>query len=223
LKRFFVLLCILLNVIGTAFTQSRAAMLGFLIGIFLLAFSNLRHRIYQILPILLIFVLAIFYIANNAGFDLAQRFTPEYLEETEQAGAIPRTVLFSTGLKIFMDNPWGHGFGSMHDLMYQNLGEEISVHNIFLELAIEHGILGLLASLWLAWLSTGRLWKILNRKEVDPETRWLAMGFFTIMVTIWINFLAHAFVAWIPLWIIFGMLAAFVYQAEQKKSMIHAG
>ena len=216
-KKIFILGLVVLNIAGAAFTQSRAALLGFVIGLLLIVFRDLKTQIFRTIPIFIFIIILVFTTANILGYNLTARFTPEYYEDTEELGDVSRWMLVSTGINIFLNNPLGSGFGSMNDLMWQKLGVAISVHNLYLASAIEQGLFGIMVWIWLAWITLYKLWKISGSQGIDPLYKNFAMGFFVAMTTIWVNYLAHSFVNWIPLWIILGLLSAFVNEVDEKQ------
>ena len=220
IKKIIILLLLLLNIAGAVFTQSRAALIGFVVGLILLALQNRKLLILRIIPLFVILLFVIQISSMDFGYNLSTRYSPEYLLEIEQGNATSRANLFRAGIEIFLRNPFGYGFGATNFLMEKQIGEVISVHNMFLANAIDFGVFGLIAWVWVSWISVVKLWKISFYKYISPFDRSLCMGFFTIMITIWINFFAHNFINWIPLWIILAMLSAFIYQVDNRQSRL---
>ncbi|WP_418790421.1 O-antigen ligase family protein [Phosphitispora sp. TUW77] len=125
-----------------------------------------------------------------------------------------RLVFFKDALKIIAENPVLGAGGKAWDILYLNIQSfgyyAENVHNDFLQVAVEAGIIGLAAFvfIWVCFYITGL--KIYCNKQAEEKTfSWLILVLgFTTMLHILFDFdLPHSAMAFL-LWSLFGMARA---------------
>jgi putative inorganic carbon (HCO3(-)) transporter len=156
------------------FTLTRQAWLGFMTGLIFLVFFW-RKKILWLLPILLLVV----YIA--APLPAQQRLKDMFTGEDSTFGV--RTVLWKGGWEIFKDYPLtGCGFRCVDLINDQypdptgHIKDIRGMHNNFIQLAVDTGVLGLTA--WLGvWFYFFRfLYQKTIALERDSLERWVIFG-----------------------------------------------
>ncbi len=85
-----------------------------------------------------------------------------------------RVELLQYGLRIWGDNPiLGVGFGNGPEHMIRYWGSSVSVHNLFLGVAVETGILGLCVFLYIYYIvlkDLSKIWWQANPAANEPVT-----------------------------------------------------
>jgi O-antigen ligase len=174
-------------------TLTRQAWFGFLTGAFFL-FSVWRKKVLLIIPVL--FIAWAFISSDNVRSQI-QKFTPpknssftEQLKfrtlriiDGKDETLLIRMTLWQGGWKIFKDHPLtGCGFRCV-DLIHSqypdptgNIKKLRGMHNNFVQLAVDTGILGLTTwlSIWVCFFLL--LYKKVISNEEDPPGRWVALG-----------------------------------------------
>lgn len=101
----------------------------------------------------------------------SQNLTRDVSERLEERGPIDyRQAVYSGGWEMFQQRPWmGWGFHQMPPELPRHVsGYKLKVlypHNTYLELLVEHGLLGLGLYLWLIW----ELWRLGRWKGAKAE------------------------------------------------------
>lgn len=168
-----------------------------IVFVYLLVASNRLSKsnatVIIVLAIVAFFFLAAKYsIFESVGFE---RISTTLTEDSN------RKELYSRAWKVFESSPlFGHGLGAV----WMEVG--FYCHNIFLDLLVEIGIIGLLAFMYLYLLSASKLWRWRNNAPIFifmliPMLKVMVM---TLFSGYWLNSL--------QLWLIFG----FVFIASSK-------
>ncbi len=174
-------------------TLTRQAWFGFLTGAFFL-FSVRRKKVLLIIPVL--FIAWAFISSENVRSQI-QKFTPpkngsftEHLKfralriiDGKDESLLIRMTLWQGGWKVFKDHPLtGCGFRCV-DLIHSqypdptgNIKKLRGMHNNFVQLAVDTGILGLMSwlSIWVCFFLL--LYKKVTSNEEEPPGRWVALG-----------------------------------------------
>lgn len=162
--------------------------------------------------------LSVMMIATSLGGALADR-----LQEREPLDY--REAVYAGGWEMFLERPWtGWGFHQMPaELPRYVVGYNEKVlypHNTYLELLVEHGIVGLALYLWLMW----ELWRVGRGPVPDEENRGFLDEYFhrlwpILLAVYWMNaavvVMSYQFVNGL-LFTIAGMLAAQRRRAEVR-------
>lgn len=134
--------------IGLALTFSRGAILAIALGLTVQVLWSIRKagikKLWKDLAILIIVGFSVYLVVNNInipmkGYEtsswefLRYRFHPEVWSADQD-----RFLRWSQGLKAFMARPWGWGLSGVYAVV-----EGGSVHNLFGEIALECGLIGL--------------------------------------------------------------------------------
>jgi len=108
------------------------------------------------------------------GSRLSYMLSAEYMASSARAGRLAR---WSMGLDRLKENPWfGEGFGRFGGAVAaRRIPGSFYVDNFYLKTAVESGLIGLLALLWLL-LNAFRLGIDAVRRLADHKTRLLAAG-----------------------------------------------
>lgn len=177
LRRFLLLLFLLILVIGLIFTGSRGGMLSLLFGFLLIALLIKRRGLHKgHLFIIVFFLLSALLFSIILGSSLA-------LSRFQNIAQYERYRAFKGALALFREFPLlGSGLGTFGDLFYQHkwtrIGEDyyyLYTHSDWLQLLLETGIAGLalVAAGWLLFFtSLAQQW---GRRQ-DTLARGLGLG-----------------------------------------------
>jgi len=150
--------------------------------IYYFAFNKqIRISKFKLLSILAVVCVAIFFLMNfvvsNYGFDVMSRM--DKLEESGGAGRLTRwvTVLDAIDRSSFFELVFGHGDGSV----YRFLGGE--VHNDFISVFFEYGIVSLFFYL-LYFLSSFGMWWKMRKDNYRYETSVLMLNVITLFLAL---------------------------------------
>jgi O-antigen ligase len=159
-KRISYLVCSFLCVTGNLFSGTRSTQLAQIFGfaLFFLFSSNKDRK--QGIPMVLMYFILMFFIDPDL-FARADRLT----QAKDVTSMDPRTVIWSTSLRIFLDHPIaGIGFGSFNRFyeLYLQVPSQVfgHAHNDLLNVAVNAGVIGLLPFVWL-WIT---IWRNLKKK-----------------------------------------------------------
>jgi putative inorganic carbon (HCO3(-)) transporter len=148
-------------------TMTRAVWLssaGSVLAVVVLSNNRTLRRVCLGLTLFAGLALAVIMAATDFGGSLSDRL--------EERGPVDyRQAVYAGGWAMFLERPWtGWGFHQMPaELPHYVTGYDEKVlypHNTYLELLVEHGVLGLALYLWLMW----ELWK-LGRGRIPPDER----------------------------------------------------
>ncbi len=154
----------------------------------------------------------------------SQSLTRDVSERLEERGPIDyRQAVYSGGWEMFQQRPWmGWGFHQMPSELPRHVsGYRLKVlypHNTYLELLVEHGLLGLGLYVWLTW----ELWRLGRWKSAGTEG-FLNQKFLrlwpVILCVYWVNasvvVMSYQFVNGL-LFTIAGMLAGQMQRVERS-------
>ncbi len=159
-----------INLVALWLTQTRGAWLGFAAGLLGMCLFS-RRRALLLVPLLLG---AGFFLAPSSGrdrvWDLLQRN-----ERWSRSSDMERVLIWKAGLRILKDHPvFGIGQGNL-EVVYPAYKERKAtektvghMHNNFLQLAVQNGLVGLAA--YLFWIAAF-YWMAFRSRPPDPETR----------------------------------------------------
>jgi O-antigen ligase len=127
-----------LNII--LFTASRTGYVGFLLLVlFILYKGGLKKKI--VIGVVIFGLLAI----NFAPSQYIERFTSIFTQEEKEGNSIgARKVILEDAWAIFLDHPFGIGVGAFPTVRYYTFGRFQDTHNLYLEVATNLGIQGLI-------------------------------------------------------------------------------
>lgn len=152
-KRFtlFNILIILIGFFALYKTYVRTGYAMFLIGAIIIYFNEYGlKRFYKLIPILLVFVLTVFYIFNNDESIRArifQNYANSSSELTIDKFSSGRITLSLTNLSNYFESNlftkiFGMGFRYSTDLMYDKIGVRKASHNGYVDAIVHNGLLG---------------------------------------------------------------------------------
>jgi O-antigen ligase len=194
-------------------TMTRAVWLSFAVsmGVLILRSQNRRLRRVSI-AVAAVGALALLI---TLSFDDQRRALTERLHESGPLDF--REAVYSGGWQMFLEKPlMGWGVNQMPSELARHVSgyneKELYPHNTYLELLVEHGIVGLLLYFWLI----GELWKLGRGSVPQDETKgFLSRSFHAMWPVLLAVYLVNAFVVVMNyqfvnglLFVLAGMLAA---------------
>ena len=208
-----------INILALFLSPSRSAILGALAGcvvivIFSKEFKNWRKNI---LPIVLFTTLLItIWNFSNLQFSSFSRLSVDQTIIELYSKNVSRLDIWRTALSIFLENPLGIGFGETKYAIGRELclGSK-SPHNVIISLALQAGIIGLVAIIWLIGRQLISLWYFLRVVE-DKELMILAVGCLGASIATWIHNMFHSTLHWILVWLFFSVSSAIVMHCNSK-------
>lgn len=153
---------VLLPVTGIFFTGNRSSIIG--LGFAIIAYTLFSRRVNQ-----KVWNIVIVSAILAGAFYFVTLFTPALAERSlDFAGESAITTdnevrmrLLDYGLRVFAEHPLlGVGFGNGPDALARYAGDSLSVHNLFLGVAIETGIVGIVIFLFMYYLVLKDLYAI---------------------------------------------------------------
>ncbi|MGH9554405.1 MAG: O-antigen ligase family protein [Terriglobales bacterium] len=196
----------------TLMTQSRSATVGMAVGVGCVLFFMRRRLRSPLAAALLLVVVASFVVMIQGSVRQWGRFTQHPVEQefrTERRKS--RAQVFVASVKVFLDHPLGVGFGADDRTVGGELGiaAGMSPHNTLLRWAINAGLIGLIAGIWLMVSQIRNLWRM-ARDQMASESGRLAAGVLGAVVATWIHNMFHAFLNLSYVWIFFSVASAMV-------------
>jgi O-antigen ligase len=194
-------------------TMTRAVWLSFVVSMGVLILRSRNRRLRRVsIAVAVVGALALLI---TLSFDDQRRALTERLHESGPLDF--REAVYSGGWQMFLEKPlMGWGVNQMPSELARHVSgyneKELYPHNTYLELLVEHGIVGLLLYSWLIW----ELWK-LGRGPVpqDECNGFLNCSFHTMWPVLLAVYLVNAFVVVMNyqfvnglLFVLAGMLAA---------------
>src|SRR3989338_7980441 len=168
---------ILLNIYCMVFMYSRAAYLGFTIGLFLIFLVRKPHWLIPLFLVIVFWRIA-----------LPEQVIERIVETTNQYGQLDasserRLAIWSTCIDLFGKSPIiGIGYGVFRRLGY-DLGD---THNIYLKIMVEQGLVGLFFFLVLLFVFFSEGIRLF-RRSTDEHDKGLGLGFAVSIVVLAIN------------------------------------
>lgn len=169
-----------LCVTGNLFTYTRSTLYAqIFILILFFVFSKSQHKVKEILGVVVYFI----------AINLIDPGIISRSIETAKAGSLEqadiRSVIWSTSFNIFKDHPlFGIGFGNFKEFYQSYLKIPSAVfnhaHNDFLNLAVNAGIIGFLAFVFLWVVLLRNLWRRFKKKEKGYSKALILGGVLTI-------------------------------------------
>ncbi|GBF35372.1 O-antigen polymerase [Desulfocucumis palustris] len=168
--RLFYAACLAAMLACLVFTYSRGAWLALAGG---LALYSLLYSP-KMLLVMVAGGLGVLKFVPGIGSRMSYMFSSAYLDSSARAGRLAR---WSMGLDRLKENLWlGEGFGRFGGAVAtRRIPGSFYVDNFYLKTAVESGLIGLLALLWLL-LNTIRLGFATLRRLADGKARLLAAG-----------------------------------------------
>ncbi|MCQ2559444.1 MAG: O-antigen ligase family protein, partial [Clostridia bacterium] len=186
------------------FTYSRGAWLA-LVGSFILYCILTKP---QAILALIVAALAAVKLSPGIGSRMTYLFSSGYVSSSLKAGRLSR---WDNALDQLSQNLWlGQGLGRFGGAVAaRNIPGSYYVDNFYLKTAVECGLIGLLALLWL-FLNALRLgaWTL---RQVNSSNRWLAVGLicglFGVLLHCTVENIFEVPLMCVYFWLVVGMLA----------------
>ena len=134
----------LINLYGIVLTQSRGGFLALLVVGGLIMKRSMMSRS-QKTAIVVLAVVVFGALAGKAYWDRIETIWNPQTEYDRTAGG--RTDIWKTGVMLFVTHPWGvglNGFNYAEGLSHGGKGKWSSPHNMFIQVAVELGLAGLI-------------------------------------------------------------------------------
>lgn len=163
---------LLLSVAAAIKTGSRGPILAVLIsaGVVMIAMYG-ASQLHRIVPAMLGLIVAVGVFLRFAPAAISDRFTLAAISVQENSGEGDRIDLWKTAFRVVDDNVNGIGMGNF--LSYQRF---VSVpHNIFLELAVEFGVVIAFAFLAACLVASRRAVRALRSPTVTVPVVWMGL------------------------------------------------
>jgi len=200
-------------------TMTRTVWLSFLGTLIAIAKNSTLKKASVVAMVLCLGCMAAVFSSKQLGAAVGERFE-------ERAPVEFREAVYAGGWQMFLQKPWmGWGFHQMPGELPRYVSgytqKELYPHNTYLELLVEHGVLGLALYLWLMW----ELWRLgKGRIPSQEKNGFLSLqfhGLWPILLAVyWVNALvvvmSYQFVNGL-LFTIAGMLAAQERRAEARQ------
>lgn len=195
----------------TLMTQSRSAIGGLVVGSAVVAFLarvRLRTAVSSGLALML-FAYILSTRVTTPEEQILWRFenvgvAAEFRAET----GVSRLRIARAALNVFWENPMGVGFGGDIRAVGREMGMPgRSSHNILLRFAVELGIPGLLAGIWLVYRQLRYLWEV-ARHGTDHGWRLLGSGCLGAAACCWFHNMFHDTLHSGYVWIFFAAASA---------------
>ncbi len=170
-------------------TMTRAVWLAFAGSALVLLWRSGSRSLRRAWIWVLMFVMAGIIVVSSS-----QKLTQSLSERLEERGPIDyRAAVYSGGWEMFLERPWlGWGVHQMPGELPRHVSgykeRVLYPHNTYLELLVEHGVVGLGLYLWLMW----ELWRLRTGPVPDEEERgFLNQGFHRLwpilLCVYWLN------------------------------------
>jgi O-antigen ligase len=220
---------------GIALTFSRGVVIGFVL--MLLVMTIMRYIKLQQLVIVLVGIFLLFQLLPQYGMRLSSLQSVLAITEEDSAG-VSGTDISTQGRigemlaawLVFLDHPFigvGPGmFNSYYPEYAERVGLKIhtgtrAAHNLFLEIAAELGLIGLLLFLLLVIVTLRNLEKVRRQMtRTHPEIANMATGFFLAITSYLATGLFLSFAYERYFWLILGLASALHMIATRQESSV---
>jgi len=185
-------------------TFSRAAWIGTIVGM------TVYMRNWRAWVLAIIAFIALIMMSPEAT---RQRFTSIW-DQTISTSNLERLLILDTGLKLAAQHPiLGVGTGNFENAMKNTrvstlLPNEISAHNLYLEVMTETGIFGLMALVWFFYLIYRTIRGIRARGPDEKEARFYRMAFSALGLSLFVQYFAGVGLYSSLPWFFFGLIFA---------------
>ena len=238
-KRFLFFFAMMLMLFCLLLTQARASWLAlfvsflFILGMLVwrrkLVFPKIKKKLIIIIPLLIFLLIPFFLSTHNIWRKSWQRAVSSF--DFQQGSVRSRLLIYRDTLRMVKENPvLGVGLGNFKVIypLYQDQ-ESLSgdvriehVHNEYLQIAVESGIIGLSLFFWFLLLSGKICWHLL--REEKNRNLWLINlaltgGLIAILVNALFAFPLQNPSVLLNFWLFLGIMTIF-YQREEKIKII---
>lgn len=180
----FFLPLVIINLTTLILSYSRGSMLALAISSALLVFIHSRAK-FLVYSILFIFILLL---ASPVWYELVGG----YLDARSEQGLHGRDEIWSNALDIFKENPIsGVGFGLEDEKIHEPAGIKWTMHNGYLVVLSETGIVGFVFFIWFIFFGLHRMLSSSIKSKIDIVDRHALMISLTIVVYILVRSLAE--------------------------------
>ncbi|HOP59815.1 MAG TPA: O-antigen ligase family protein [Candidatus Saccharicenans sp.] len=192
-------------------SQSRSAILGALLGLFIMALIvRKRHMLFRYLGASVLMALVTFVVLEKGGIleSVLERLSWYYYMSQQAAGTEPsRPEIWREAFILAVHNPFGYGAETKY-LLGGAFGLAMkSGHNVFIDYLVSLGWLGFMGILVLVANPLHGLWKFIHNND-DREWQVLGAGLLAGLLGLWIHNLFHSMIHWMAIWIYFACVAA---------------
>lgn len=217
-----------LQFLALIFSGSRGAWIGFLTG-FLLVLGYLFFKRNKKILIIggLIFVILLFALFLGSN-NFSQRFKSSF--DFSSGGASARISLWSASLEGIKKNPWGYGIENQKDILvgYYNADwgtfNKVNVmfdraHNIFLDILLEVGVIGLLICCAFGLFIIKLLFNNIKNNEDKDKSKNLSLIIFVSLLSYLVSlFFGFAtIVSAIYFWLFFSIIIVLNFNNDESK------
>jgi O-antigen ligase len=211
--KIFIMLSILIYIISIAFSLSRSALLTTSIILIYIMFYEIKQRkILIITPI--IFLLMIVVVFPQIFDRIIERF--DLIFSGKDVSVNIRLWVLDAGINMFLDHPiLGVGIGNFERLsgQYVTLIENKVAHNMYLDIAAETGIFGLIMFTSIFWNSILNIRKHFSR--ADTNFAYIARGIYWGLLGYLITGLFVSVHFYFFLWLILAFTVSTAYIGEK--------
>lgn len=222
-RRLFLILVFASQILALLFSASRGAWVALIaLVLVLILLPKRNYKIILASLIFLGFIASLLFFTNNS---FSQRFKAAF--DFSQGSSSVRTFLYDRSSRAFFKKPMGYGWENQREALipyYEvSLAQRSKVnvvfdraHNVFLDMALCLGLIGLLIYLYLYYF----IFKIIKRNISGGETDRslflsLALAIFALFVSLLFNFISVVTI--IYLYLIIAMIFALDFKKREKE------
>lgn len=203
-------------------TDSRLGIVGFGLAVLGYLFYGAyrywaRHRSSLFAPLILLAYPFFAFLVLLSSFFVTRVRNAVWGSGAHEASNNARVSQLNDGIGIVLQQPWGHGIGrAAETLGHTNLQGVITIDNYYLSIAIEAGVLGLVAYFGAFYAALVIGGKAILRDDLDDDAAWLApallsLGNYVVIKGVLSQQDNH------PLaFAILGMAVALIYRAKSR-------
>lgn len=217
---FLSLVCLLLT-----YSRSGYATLFIVLGLFYLIYGTKKQRLYVIPVIIILGIIAFIFLFSQRTF-----VGSEFIEES----SFNRIQLLLAGIDM-IENHWMFGIGytnfsffytenyvvsvfqmSLYD--YEMMGYAVSIHNWFVEVWAEQGIIGLLAYVYFFYRLIKAIRYEIKMTRDDTLKSFLIGSNLMVFVFLLHGFLYHTFISQFFFWSMLGITLFFITASKKRRN-----